>query len=365
MNAARDDETSRPIERSEAGMPDRKWELPDGQAPSQGGAPQETRPAPKVLFVDDSAVTHCYVRASMHGEPVEILAAYDGVTALDLARRAAPDVILLDLKIPGPDGFEVCRLLKADRATADIPIIFLSADDATAQKIRGLELGAADYITKPFNPEELRARLRASLRTKYTIDLLTRRAMIDGLTGLWNRPYLEYRLASEDSLARRHGRPLSCVMLDVDHFKSINDRCGHAFGDAVLRRVAVLLADACRGEDIACRYGGEEFVVVLPSTPACGAAVLADRMRAGVEGLGLSHRGRPVAVTASLGVADLAAAHAAGDRPLLELADEAMYRAKGAGRNRVETAAAPVASALPAAESAVPAESRPEVLSAR
>jgi diguanylate cyclase (GGDEF)-like protein len=208
-----------------------------------------------------------------------------------------------------------------------------------------LDLGAVDYITKPFEPAELRARVRASLRTKYLTDLLSRKAMIDGLTGLWNRTYFDSRLESELSLSRRSGRPLSCILLDLDHFKKLNDRYGHPFGDEVLRSVGKLLIDSCRDEDIACRYGGEEFVILTPNVPAQGAVELAERLRAAIESMILSHRGKAVPVTCSMGVSDV------GHTPpptIVELADEALYAAKHGGRNRVVVLTPPPQSAVAA-----------------
>ncbi|HVT83374.1 MAG TPA: diguanylate cyclase, partial [Phycisphaerae bacterium] len=201
----------------------------------------------------------------------------------------------------------------------------------------GLELGATDYITKPFDPAELKARIRATLRTKTLLDLLSRKAMIDGLTGLWNRTYLDARLSSELAASRRAGSPLACIMADVDRFKSINDTYGHSFGDEVLRAVAHAIGVNCRAEDVVCRYGGEEFSILLPNTNLEAAAEVAERLRRAVESLELVHNNARVPVTCSFGVA-----HPASHVPpsIVELADQALYKAKHAGRNRVERAAA-------------------------
>ncbi len=206
-------------------------------------------------------------------------AAEDGETGLEIAREWQPDLILLDVDMPDRDGFVVSADLKAEPVTMDIPIIFLTAFTSQEDKIRGLDLGATDYITKPFDPAELRARVRATLRTRRLVELLSKKAMIDGLTGLWNRTYLEMQLSREHSAARRSGNPLSCVMADVDRFKQLNDTCGHGFGDDVLRIVAKILTNNSRGEDIVCRYGGEEFTILLPNTSAETAAALSERLR--------------------------------------------------------------------------------------
>jgi diguanylate cyclase (GGDEF)-like protein len=193
-------------------------------------------------------------------------------------------------------------------------------------------MGAIDYVTKPFDPAELRARVRASLRTKYLMDLLSRKAMIDGLTGLFNRAYFDARLIAEMSLARRTHAPLSCIMVDVDRFKQINDLHGHPFGDEVLRGIGQILADHCRTEDTVCRYGGEEFVVLCPNSASAAAANMAERLRDAIEQNTWTKNGLNVQVTCSFGVADLK-----GSPPpfVVEMADQALYSAKQNGRNRV------------------------------
>ncbi|MGA3066279.1 MAG: diguanylate cyclase [Tepidisphaeraceae bacterium] len=292
--------------------------------------------AQKVLLVDDSPSIHTLVRARLAGEPITVHSAYSSAEGLTMAKELLPDLVLLDVDMPDPDGFEVCRRLKADTATVQIPIVFLTGASSPDERIFGLELGAVDYVTKPFNPAELRARVRASLRTKYLMDLLAKRAQIDGLTGLWNRAHFEERLKQEHSLATRIGRPLSCVMADVDHFKSVNDTYGHPFGDEALRGIAGVLSDVGRAEDIICRLGGEEFVVLCPNTALAGAVRLAERCREAVLAMKLMHQGKPVRVTCSFGVAE------EGCRPsIIEAADKALYQAKHGGRDRVVAAEAP------------------------
>jgi two-component system, cell cycle response regulator len=286
-----------------------------------------------VLVIDDAPAIHRLVKARLGKEPLVVHSAYDAAGGLAAAREIAPDLILLDVELPDRDGFAVCAELKAGAATMNIPIIFLTRASSTDEKIRGLELGATDYITKPFDPAELRARVRASLRTKFLMDLLARKAMIDGLTGLWNRAYLESRIESEVSLAQRTSRDLSCIMVDVDQFKAINDSYGHKFGDDVLRAIADAIALTCRAEDIVCRYGGEEFTILLPSTTSAQAAELAERLRATVEATTTPYRDTRVVVTCSFGVAPW---NSRLPQSVVELADQALYLAKCSGRNRVE-----------------------------
>jgi two-component system, cell cycle response regulator len=288
-----------------------------------------------ILVIDDSEAIHALLRARLQSEPVELRFAPSGEEGIALAMASPPDLILLDIDMPAPDGFEVCRRLKADMRTMQIPIVFLTGNSSTEQKIQGLELGATDYITKPFESAELRARIRATLRAKYLMDLLSKKALLDGLTGLWNRIYFESRLAG--ALAERRESPgtFSCLMIDMDHFKQINDTHGHLFGDEVLRGVGRILTDCCRDEDVACRYGGEEFVVLVGKASAEHAARLAERIRGRVQEHGFVHKGNRVEVTCSIGVADLQHIPPPG---VVELADKALYRAKHEGRNRISIA---------------------------
>jgi len=287
----------------------------------------------KILVIDDSPDIHTLVKVRLGKEQVVIQCASDGASGLAAAREFRPDLILLDIDMPERDGFAVCTDLKADSMTRDIPIIFLSGATSTKDKIRGLELGATDYVTKPFDPAELQARVRASLRTRELVELLSKKAMIDGLTGLWNRTYLDAHVTIELASARRSDQPLSCIMADVDRFKSINDTYGHSFGDDVLRAIAAVFTQNCRAEDIICRYGGEEFTILLPNTALPRAAELAERLRLAIEVRPFACRDLPVSVTCSLGVANL---RASIPPSILELADQALYRAKHSGRNRVE-----------------------------
>ncbi|MGD1277449.1 MAG: diguanylate cyclase [Tepidisphaeraceae bacterium] len=288
----------------------------------------------KVLLIDDSPAIHTLVRARLAHEPITLHSAYNGEEGLRTAAQLMPDLILLDVEMPDPNGFEVCRRLKADSALVGIPVVFLTGACTPDERILGLDLGAVDYVTKPFNPAELRARVRASLRTKYLMDLLAKKAQIDGLTGLWNHTYFNERLRQEQSLARRMGGPLSCIMIDVDHFKTINDTYGHPYGDETLRRIAATLGEIGRVEDVLCRMGGEEFVLLCPNTTLEGAHKLALRCRDAVLNMNLTHEGEPVRVTCSFGVAS----DATSPGSLMEQADRALYQAKHRGRDRVVVA---------------------------
>jgi len=289
----------------------------------------------RVLIIDDTKNIHALVKARLAGEPVEFHSAYTAADGMTMAGTLLPDLLLLDVDMPDVDGFEVCRRLKAQPSTMNIPVVFLTGAGSTDAKIRGLELGAVDYVTKPFEPAELKARVRAALRTKYLLDLLNKKAMIDGLTGLWNRTYFDQTLAAQLSLARRSAQACSVVLCDLDHFKVINDRCGHLTGDEALRIVAACMQATCRIEDVVCRFGGEEFGIIVPNTPADRALIMAERLRKNIEKLQLSHRGMPVTITSSFGIADVTTC---GDKDLVPAADAALYLAKQNGRNRIEIA---------------------------
>lgn len=294
----------------------------------------------KVLLIDDSESIHALVRARLHEEPVDLICASDGDGGLQLALSEQPDLILLDVEMPEPDGMEVCRHLKRLPQTMQIPIILLTGMGCTNQKLAGLELGAMDFVAKPFDPADLRARVRVGLRMKYLLDLLATKAQVDGLSGLWNRRYFDERLESELSLANRSGKPLSCVIADIDGFGAINERWGQRLGDAVIRHIAQVLLDGLRREDVLCRYDGEEFALLLPNTTAPGAAALAERMRQLVVAAPPLHEGQPVPVTCSFGVADLSQARPAG---LVQAAIRSLRAAQATGCNAVATPDSPVA----------------------
>src|SRR5665213_916470 len=216
----------------------------------------------QILLVDDSKPIHALVRALLSEEQVTIHSAYDGAQGLTMAKSIRPDIILLDVEMPEMDGYEACRLLKLDAEIYNIPVIFLTALASPENKVHGLELGAVDYVTKPFNPAELLARVRGSLRTHEVIQLLEQRALIDFLTGLGNRSMFKQRLAAEISLRIRTGNDLACIVVDVDGFQEINDTQGHPFADRVLQKIGTVLREVCRVEDVPCRLGGDAFVIL-------------------------------------------------------------------------------------------------------
>ena len=292
-----------------------------------------------VLAVDDSPEVLQLLAVRLRPEGIRLVTAASYDEGLARALDARPDLILLDVELPGASGLDLCRRLKSEAATAGIPIIFLTGSSDVETKVHGFDLGAVDYVTKPFHPAELRARVRAALRMKRATDLLTQRAQVDALTGLRNRAYMDERLVAELAAVSRASRPVSLVLIDLDHFKSLNDSYGHPFGDLVLQRVGDTLARATRPGDVACRYGGEELVVILPDTSITAAAAMAETFRERIKALALAPRGKPVTVTASCGVAEAGVVATTGAelRPaaLVAAADTALYRAKREGRDCV------------------------------
>jgi diguanylate cyclase (GGDEF)-like protein len=303
--------------------------------------PRAGEPLPRVLVVEDNDLERMLIRQRLRSDPIELFEAATGAAAIELARSVAPDLILLDLDLPDVSGFDVIHQLKEDPATRSIPVIFVSAYGSTESKVRALDLGAIDFVTKPFDPAELRARLRVAFRLKFQQDLLEKQAHLDSLTGLANRLAMRERLDAEWSACRRRGTPLSLLIADVDHFKRINDRYGHAAGDEALRRVAEALRAVARASDLVARFGGEEFVLIAPDCDLAGALGLAERAREQVEGLRLMFDATAHALTASVGAAtspaELPVEASAPETPddLLNRADRALYEAKSSGRNAV------------------------------
>jgi two-component system, cell cycle response regulator len=291
-----------------------------------------------VLVADDDGVTRAIVGRWLKGAGYDVIAASDGDEALELAREREPDLLLVDVTMPGRDGYEVCRAIQSESATPP-PVIFLTAHTQTDARVAGLDAGAVDYIVKPFANEELVARVRAALRTKAVHDGLAERAARDGLTGLFNRRELDLRAREAIALANRHNRPFSCLLLDLDHFKLVNDTHGHAAGDTVLREAAERICDGSRISDIVGRYGGEEFVVLLPETRADAAVAVADKLRALLAASPVEAGRDRIAIRASIGVACWDDAMRVPS-DLYAAADQALYRAKALGRDRTELYAA-------------------------
>ncbi len=294
----------------------------------------------KVLVVDDEQV-NLQLLISLLSRDYRVLVAKNGQQALTVVKANKPDLILLDIMMPGMDGYEVCRRIKEERTTRNIPVIFLTARQDVHSEARGFDMGAVDYITKPFHGTTVRARVRTHLGLKHKTDLLEKLAFLDGLTEIPNRRSFETVLEREWAAAQRRREAISLVMIDVDRFKQYNDHYGHGAGDDCLRRVAHAVQQTLsRTGDFAARYGGEEFVLVLPGTDRSGAEKMAEQVRLAIEDLKIPHAKSTVddVVTVSLGVGTMVPSHP-GSPPnsLKEAADQMLYQAKEAGRNRFES----------------------------
>jgi two-component system cell cycle response regulator len=290
--------------------------------------------SPTVLVIDDSMDVHRLLKARLRNEELDLVQAASGAEGLRVALEQRPTLILLDLDMPGMDGFEVLRGLKERVETQDIPVIVLSGLQGSQDKVTAFDLGAVDYITKPFDLTELRVRVRSALKMHRLVRLLAERAQVDGLTGLWNRAHFDKRWADEVAGAGRHGRALSLAMFDADQFKSVNDTFGHPAGDVVLQEIARIILGNCRQADIACRYGGEEFALIMPDTSPDDGLAVCERIREAVGAtVWARHPDRRVTISAGLAGALDPGAIAPAD--WIDAADRGLYEAKKTGRDRV------------------------------
>jgi len=267
----------------------------------------------------------------------EVAVVGDGNQALASARLGVPDLVVLDLRLPGIDGLAVLDALRGDLHTAEVPVILLSgqADDAT--RVRALDLGAADFVAKPASLQELRARIDRTLRLTRRQTHLRALAQTDALTGLANLRAFRSRLDDEVRRARRYGTSLTCIMADMDHLKPVNDAFGHGAGDRAIAAVAEVLRSQLRATDLGARYGGDEFVLLLPHTSAGDGRILAERLCQRLASAELPVGDRKVSLRTSFGLAELGPVAGADDgAELVRHADEALYAAKRSGRGRVE-----------------------------
>jgi two-component system cell cycle response regulator len=298
-----------------------------------------------VLIIDDSATVRERIIKAL--EPFDLFARYyeadDGLEGFKKLLASPVDIILCDLEMPRIDGFKFLSMLKSRPDLQDVPVIILTGMNDRDLKVKGLEQGASDYITKPFDPEELVARVKVHLKIKHlqddlkrTNELLLELSNTDHLTGMYNRRYLMEAMDKEVQRSSRKGGNLSLILMDIDHFKQVNDTCGHLQGDVVLQKVALHLQKELRSYDIAARYGGEEFIAVLPDTSLEEATFVAERIRSSIRGIRFSGALAPLSITVSMGVATFSAPGCTSVDEFIKRADDALYRAKSNGRDRVE-----------------------------
>ncbi len=305
----------------------------------------------KILFVEDSKTQAEDIKKFLENKGYEVVWVQDGKSAINAAKTIELDIILLDVVLPDINGDEVCRWLKLNQSTRAIPIIMLTVKSSIPDKVLGLEAGADDYIPKPFDEIELNARIYACLRTKSLQDELSLKnrqleellerveilAITDPLTELFNRRRYETVLEKEFKKTRRYNSPLSCLMIDIDHFKEVNDEYGHNIGDKILQDTASILRNTFREVDIVARWGGEEFIILLPQTDKEAARKSAERVLKKISNFKFPSV-PDKKITVSIGIASVPSPKIDSGEKLINASDLAMYDAKKKGRNRIEAA---------------------------
>lgn len=311
----------------------------------------------RILVVDDNPDNVEIINARLSSRGFNIETASNGEEALEMVRANPPQLILLDVMMPVMDGYEVSRRIKNDDELPYIPIILVTARDSTQDKVDGLDAGADDYLTKPVNFPELEARVRSMLRIKRLQDELDAKnreledvnkrlrklSITDGLTELFNHRHVHELLHEEFERSKRNGEAIAVAMLDLDRFKQVNDTYGHPTGDVILFETSQILKETAREIDMVGRYGGEEFIVILPETDEDAALQFAERVRSAVESHVYRDDDTEVRMTVSGGVASFPSPGADHPDMLIKRADEALYQAKEAGRNQIMRASAAVA----------------------
>jgi diguanylate cyclase (GGDEF)-like protein len=279
----------------------------------------------QILLIDDSPAIHALVKTLLAGEAVDIHEAMDGESGVRMAVSLRPDLVLLDVDMPGMNGFEACKQILSDSTLANVPVIFLTSCSTIEEKVRGLELGAGDYVTKPFNRTELWARVRSALRTSRLVRLLEKKALIDSLTGLGTRDMFERQLSIEVSLMGRFRSPLSCIVVEVENLDSIREKFGRPCGEMVLQRIAATIEANCRPEEVPCRYGDNEFAVIATRVTAEEALGIGAKLREAISSLSFDWEGRKVNVLVFYAVTD---AEDFTDRSIIPRAESALQQVR-------------------------------------
>jgi diguanylate cyclase (GGDEF)-like protein len=301
----------------------------------------------QVLIVDDTPANIDILKKVLAAEGYGLSIAHSGEVALDIVSRSLPDLILMDVTMPGLDGFETCQKIKSDPSTRDIPIIFVTANNDTEDIVKGFDVGGVDYITKPYQLKEVLSRIKTHLQNR---TLIKRNALLiadlresnnkldimsrtDPLTGLSNRRDVNEKIEAELVRFERNKNPFSLILGDIDHFKKINDTFGHDAGDYVLVQVAQLMTQSIRRQDVVARWGGEEFLIFLPETNIAGGLKLAEDIRQKIEVEEFCFDQKNIAVTMSFGVCISEAK--LPSKSLVKKADDCLYKAKETGRNKI------------------------------
>ena len=289
-----------------------------------------------ILVVDDSRLNVRLMTDILEKEGYTVYSCSDGSCVLEISHNNDLDVILLDVIMPGIDGFEVCKLLKADLNSKDIPIIMITSKTDSGDVKKALELGAFDYIKKPIDEVEVIARIQSAIRFKEYQEKLKDMAMKDGLTGLYNHSLLVELFNKEIEKQQKNDNPISFVMIDIDFFKNVNDTYGHIFGDKVLQELSRILLKSVGFGDIVGRYGGEEFSIVFPSMGLETLKQVCERIRKNVEENELIIENKIIKITISMGAYCKVKGDNIKSSEMIKKADEALYRSKKSGRNKVE-----------------------------
>ena len=301
-----------------------------------------------ILIVDDEPFSAEVLHSALSSE-YDLLLANNGYDAIRIIKERRPDLVILDVVMPGLNGFDVCRIIKSDNAFADIPVIFLTATDSIESETQGLGLGGIDYLTKPVNLGLLKLRAHNHIELKRRSDLVRQQrdllirqkveleymARTDLLTGLANRWEMATRLDAEKSRSERHGKIFSMLIADIDHFKRVNDSYGHVAGDRVIQAIADTLGSSIRHEDTCGRWGGEEFLILLPETGLQKAKSVAEKIVETIRTTKTDWEGQSIGVTASMGYGEFTPGMSIDD--FVRQVDDALYGAKAAGRDRVAT----------------------------
>jgi diguanylate cyclase (GGDEF)-like protein len=286
-----------------------------------------------IMIVHDTKENIEILRSTLVRIRCKISVAFNGKMALDLIPKVEPDLIMLDIMMPGIDGYEVCRRLKEDEKLRNIPVIFMSAMGDTEDIVKGFNVGAVDFITKPFRQEEVLVRVKTHLTLSAAIKKLTHDSEIDPLTGLFNRRTFLKRIENEAMRFKRNQKPFSLLFGDIDFFKKVNDTYGHSAGDEILIKISNLLNTEKREIDQAARWGGEEFLILLPETDLNGAVQLGNKIREMIAAQSIIHEGQKISITMSFG-----ASQYNGETSIdktIDVADQRLYHAKESGRNKV------------------------------
>ena len=297
---------------------------------------RETKPL-KVLIIEDHPDQRDLLAIVLQREGYQVVTAANGVEALEQLEREAIQIVLSDIMMPKMDGFELVKNIRSKPALKEIYVILITARIQEGDRVRGLDLGADDYITKPFSFSELLARVRVGTRVVKYQRHLKDQTQIDSLTGLYNRRAMEEKFHDEFERANRYNHPLSVLILDIDNFKTINDTYGHHGGDMALIKIAEILREKTRHSDFSARFGGEEFVLVLPETNLESALQVATKIHDEIRTWPFGKPDRPFTLTVSIGVSSTSEKSHSDWRQMLETADQALYLAKNRGKDRVET----------------------------